>query len=215
MSDEWLRIKRRDIAYKLRRRGVPLEIPEPHEVPRLIIRQQGSLTENCAFDLDCGGTGFIINLYILINKFKTAIDYFELDVPWRDATIRWLDDPVSIGALFNVYRFPGTGALEFGRESVINHMAGSTRTWSKGQCVQGLLLGFGSDSISNDFRHGSNIPAFIRVVDQFRTPYNLSISLWTDRSTNVSKALKNKPRRKLFESADVRPAHLTARDTSR
>lgn len=210
MRDEKRQNKRRELACRLRDLGVPLETPQPDGEPGLIIRQQGGLTENRAFDLSCGGTGFMIDLFLLFNKFRTAVAYFSLEVPWQDSSFRWLDDPVEIDAPWNVYRFPGTNALEFPRELVMNRVAGLSRMWSQGEFVKGLLLGFGSKSIPDNFRHGSLIPAFITVVDQFETPFSSSISLWTDRSARFSRYLRNKPRQRLFEHADVEASPLRA-----
>ena len=201
VADKKQQRKRREHAYKLRALGVLLEIAESND---LIIKQLGGVTETRAFDLNGGlGTGFIIYLSIIIDVSKYAISRFALQLPWGDTSFRWLDDPVEIGAPWNVYRFPGTDALEFPRGVVMNHVAGLSRMWSRGEFVKGLLLGIGSNSIPDNFRHGSEIPAFIVVEDQFETPSLSPISLWTDRSAKFSTPLRNKPRRRLFEHANV------------
>lgn len=203
MRDKRRQRKMRELACRLRAVGVPLEIAEADEADDVIINQLNGVTENRAFDLNGGiGTGVIISLSIIMQSHGYAISRFALQLPWVDSSFRLLDDPVEIGATWNVYRFPGTDALEFPRESVINHVSGLSRTWSRGECVKGLLLGIGSNSIPDDFRHGSEIPAFIIVEDQFETRSQAPISLWTDRSAKSSTPLRNKPRRRLFERAD-------------
>jgi hypothetical protein len=201
MSEERRQKRRHGIACWLRDSGVPLEIPRAAGQENFIIRQQGGLAESRAFDLDGGGTGFIVDLEIIYCKNKLTIDHFLLEVPWQESTFRWLDDPIKIDAPWNNYRFPGKNPLEFPREVGLNHVAGLTR--SKGQVAEGLLLGFGSASIPCDFTHGKVIPAFVTIFDKFDNACSCTISLWADRSAKFSKPLRNKPRPRLFDHADV------------
>ena len=202
MSDERWRKEKRDRLRRLRDLGVPTEIPADIEDCGFLIRQEGSYSENCAFDLSCGGTGFIIGLCITMNRPRLAIDYFSLEVSWQDTSFYWLTEPVETVALKGVYQFPGRGP-EFPRDVVINHFANFNRQWSRGQSMRGLLLGVGSETIPTDYRHGDLIPALITVMDQYEVPSLRSIRLWVDRSAKLSKPSTKKPRRKLIEHPDV------------
>jgi hypothetical protein len=209
MKDKWKQRKMQELACKLRSLEVPLEIPEANRESELIIWQVGGLLETRAFDLDCGGTGFTIELSITIGINRFAISHFALELPWDDSSIRWLD-PVEIAPSLNVYRFPGTGGLELSSKDVINHFADLTRMWSRGQSLQGLLVGIGSEPIPNDFGHGRSIPGFITVVDQFESVFRSPISLFADRSWRFAKHTRKKPRRRsLFECRDVDGPSLT------
>jgi len=198
-----LREGRRKLAIKLRDGGIPLDVPEPEWARDLIMTQQGSLVGSSAFDLRYGRTGFAIDLSILFNKTNIAITSFALEVPWHDPSISWLEDPREMEASSDSYRFPGT-ALKFSRAVVINHVANRCKTWAKGKSVEGLLLGFGSRSMTNDIGHGKEIPAFLNVTDQFGHVFSFDICLWADRSwAEESNRSRTRTKRKLFESRDL------------
>jgi hypothetical protein len=208
MTDKRQKMRLAELACKLRAVGVPLEINRADDVS---IHQLDGITENRAFDLNGGlGTGFIISLCIVSKVNKFAISRFSLQLPWRDSSFHWLDDPFEINSPWGVYRLPGTDALEFPREAVINHTARLSRMWSRGDFVKGLLLGVASESIPDSFHHGSEIPAFIIVEDQFEIRSSAAISFWTDRSAKFSVSSQNKVRRRLFEDADGEASTLRA-----
>src|SRR5712672_673063 len=90
MSAERWRKEKRERLRRLRDLGVPTEIPQDNDDCSFIISQEGSYPENCAFDLSCGGTGFIIGLCITTNKPRLAVADFALEVSWQDTSFRWL-----------------------------------------------------------------------------------------------------------------------------
>src|SRR5258708_6698244 len=137
MNIQELRETRRKLAIRLRDGGVPLEIPEAEWAHDLVLTQQGGVFESTVFDLSYAGTGFIIDLCILFNKSNIAISSFAIEVPWRDSSIYWLEDPRKMEASYDCYRFPGT-SLEFPRAVAINHIADRCKTRAKGKSVEGL-----------------------------------------------------------------------------
>jgi hypothetical protein len=192
--------EQRKLAIKLRDGGIPLKVPEAEWAHDLIITQQGSLIESTAFDLSNGRTGFVVHLHILFNKSNLALASFDLEVPWRDSSIHWLEDPKTLGVAGGSYRFPGT-FLEFPRADVINHVADRCKMRRKGKPVAGLLLGVGSVSMPSERAHGTDIPAFVNATDQFGHVFSFDISLWANRSeAEGSNRSRTRTRRRLVES---------------
>lgn len=52
--------------------------------PGVLIAQIGSIFENSAFDLDCGGTGYSLSLHIAVDRPAFAIWEWKLDLPWEE-----------------------------------------------------------------------------------------------------------------------------------
>ncbi len=196
------------LARRIRAAGIAIHINEDdEEVPRdpstgLLIYQVGGVSESRMFDC-FGGAGYMIDAAIAVNVPQFAIARFGLELPWK-GTVRWLEDPLeSDGSA--VYRFGGEDPLEFERNEVLNHFANVRRTWSRGQSIQGLLLGTVDAPIPTEFRHGAMVPAFLIVYDQFWREFRSSVSLWTDRpETATRRALPGFPW--LFSHRDPTPA---------
>ena len=118
--------------------------------------------------IDCsGGTAFILSLSITINLPKFAISAFGLEPPWKNDSFCWLEDPLQIDGTSRCYRFGSRDLPEFDRRQVINHRANATRIFSSGESLKGFLLGYGFDSIPEQFRQGTMIPAFVIIYNQF------------------------------------------------
>jgi hypothetical protein len=203
------------LARQIRAAGIPIGIEEDdekgrhHEASGLLICQVGGVVESSVADLDGGLTRYIIYVRTTSNlPGRFAISSFELERPWKDPFFHWLDDPVEIGAKRNAYRFPGS-KLEFDRSQGINHYADVRGTLSRGQSVQGLLLGVGFKSIPDRTWPENLIPAFLTVFDQFGRKYSALVFLWADRSQRLLRRTRTKtPRRALFDSPDWEPSHV-------
>lgn len=196
-----------ELARRLRAAGIRIHIPEdePEAPPAppegILVYQAGGVTESLAFDF-YGGAGFIVSLIITPNLSGFSISAFHLELPWED-TIQWLSDPLDNNAASTGYRFGGQGGLEFDRDQVLNHHADIRRIIPRGVSLSGLLLGFGSGSIPDRFRHGAMIPAFISITDQYMCKSRSPVTLWADRSARLSPATRPTRRRKrLFECPD-------------
>jgi hypothetical protein len=192
------------LARRIRAAGIAIHINEDdEEVPRdpstgLLIYQAGGVSESRMFDY-FGGTGYMINAAITVNVPLFAIARFGLELPWK-GPVRWLEDPLEADGSA-MYRFGGDEALEFERNHVLNHFANVRRTWSRGESLQGLLLGTVDAPIPTKFRHGMKIPGFLIVYDQFWREYRSSVSLWLDRhETATRRALSGHER--LFSRRD-------------
>ncbi len=98
-----------------------------------------------------------------------GIGDFRLELPWTDADTQWLDLGVS-QRHSDRYCFPGGVGPEFEKELVINHFAGLSRKFRRGDFLQGFLLGFSSGAIPDNIRMGAQVDGFIAVTDQFDVP---------------------------------------------
>jgi hypothetical protein len=202
------------LARRIRAAGCPIYIEEDDGETRcipsdgLIVYQVGGLVDSSAVDWS-RGTGFKICLAITINLPMFAISDFALELPWKNDSFYWLQDPSEIDGISRCYRFGIRDFIEFERSEVINHYADVRRTFSSGQSLKGFLLGFGFDPIPDEFPHGMMIPAFLVICDQHWRKYRSPIKLWTDRSEKyVSRPRSGVPRRGLFDHPDRKVEHV-------
>jgi hypothetical protein len=204
------RTDRLALARRIRAAGCPVSIAEDDGnapcIPSdgLRVYQTGGVFESSAFDW-AGGTGFKIYLVVTNLRPTFAISAFELELPWKNDSFYWLEDPLVIGGPSPLYRFGGAGSLEFERSLVINHYADVRRTFSPGQSLKGFLLGFGFDSIPADYPHGAMIPAFLVISDQLGAKFRSSLQLWVDRSKKNLRRPQSGARRKggLLDNRDA------------
>jgi hypothetical protein len=155
----------------------------------------GGVSESSVFDCGCI-PGFKIYLTITFNTSMFAISRFDLELPWAQPYILWLEDPLELDGPSRCYRFHGGDFLEFERDQVINHYANVRRTFSAGQSIQGFLLGTGSEPIPPAFAHGAEIPSFLHIYDQFGRKYRAPVKLRADRSMKDRRDWRSGIRRK-------------------
>src|SRR5882757_6290814 len=160
-------------ALQLRAAGVPLDLDQFVAEGFVMIRQCDGILENSVFDLPYGAAGYIISLRIAINRAIVGIGDFRLELPWTDADTQWLGLSQSHS---DRYCFPGGLGPEFEKEVVINHFAGLSRRFRRGEFFQGFLLGFGSGPMPDDIKMGAEVNGFITVTDQYDVPCTIPIS---------------------------------------
>jgi len=199
---------RRDLnlARRIDAAGVRIYIeeddPEGSCVPPdgLLVYQRGGEADSSVFDF-FGGTGVMMDLLITFNLPGFAISAFGLELPWTDE-VTWLEDPRETGDRSDVYRF-GRNVLEFDRSLVLNHSADVRLIRPRGSSIRGYLLGTAAEPVPDQFRHGTMIPAFVVVFDQFGNRHRSAISLWSDRSQSRLRHSGVKPKRGgLFDHPD-------------
>jgi hypothetical protein len=189
-------------ARQLRAGGIALEIPEddwkdPIPESGLIIRQCGGLLENSVFDMRSGATGYAVSLGLTISKSSFALAAFDLELPW-EAKLLFLEDPDERSKQ-DLYEFPNGD--KYPRDVVINHYADIRRILRRGHSIEGFLLGSSFESIPDRYVHGTEIPAVVKVFDQFNACYRKGILLWADRSHKLSTGKRKvRNRVRLFEA---------------
>ena len=160
--------------------------------PRVLISQEGSgITESSAFDLYGGyGAGYMLSLRIATDLPALEIYDWRLKVPWEDPQFQWLPDPPD-----NIYEFPDHQT--YPRDAVLNHR----RVLHRGRSLDGLLLGFGFESIPDSYRHNEFICASIVLIDGMGRRFPESVQLWVNRAARRDrKTTKKNTRRRLFEN---------------
>jgi hypothetical protein len=168
--------------------------------PWLHISQVGGLVESQVFDPDCeSGTGCILDLHIAVDLGSFSIWGWELDLPWKDPEFRFLPEPTGESYPYNMYKFPGRGALMFSRDNVINHR----HRLQRGHGLDGLLLGFSFQSIPDSYKHGAQIEASLILIDEMRRAFSTPVQLWADRSAKIDRQRRKKNTRgPLFSRRD-------------
>jgi hypothetical protein len=205
------RRQRHSLQHWLRANGVQLHMDD--EDAGLKMRQTGAEFQSSAFDLNAGGTGYMVNISITITHSEFAIADITLELPWADTGVSLLEDPRQSGAQFDRYSFPGDETLSFERMVVMNHAVNEGRPLRRGQTMEGLLLWFGWKPIPDEFVQGVFVPASLVVFDQLYTSYPLEVDLWIDRSAKGARdKRKRKSRPGLFSQPDSSPVK---RDTGR
>jgi hypothetical protein len=172
----------------LRLAGIPVEIDDddrgdPH-APRsgVFIRQVGCGTS--AIELNSYETGYVVHIRIVPNLgWPFWISSYRLHLPWEDPSLWLLDDPAEFEPPRNVYWLDGR--TSFARNDVLNHCADLERKGSRGHPLQGYLVWRGEGPIPESYVHGSSVPAFVGIVNQFEREYREPISLVVDRSRRV------------------------------
>lgn len=186
--------------------GVPIDVTRKdltasQQQSKLRIDHQIGALETVVFDLDTGGTGYILSLSLTVLRGPFAIDTFTVQLPWAQRPIIWLADPAETVGPESPYRFPGTRSLVIPRDQVINHYADARRNLRPGKRIEGVLLGFGFDDIPPCFVHGSETVGKVGIVDQFGVQHSAELTFWIDRSAKVYfKTKKTVPRSNLFDS---------------
>jgi len=131
---------------KLRRKGIPLDgevlldLESRSRGPS--IYQTGSAAENTVFDLDFGGSGYMLSLAIdNVSDRIIHLREFRLSVPWPEPEFKWLKDPFRKSPREFMYSFPPPRTAGFEREVVLNHCLGPYGRLNPGGALEGLLLG--------------------------------------------------------------------------
>src|SRR5271169_3172273 len=117
------RLSAPDLTHQLEAAGVltgdAQDTAITHPAPRgLFICQVGAFIESSAFDLDCGGTGYILSLHVAVDLPALGILGWRLVLPWEDPQFQWLTDPLEYGSRDSRYPDPGRQGLKYPRDQV-------------------------------------------------------------------------------------------------
>jgi hypothetical protein len=139
----------------LERGGVPLDrgvLEDLKAASRgLSAYQTGTVLENTIFDLDSGGSGYILSIAICNDSERPIrLHEFGLRMLWHEPAFRWLDDPSRESPRESGYSFARPGPVGFERGIVLNHCVGSQL--NPGDPLEGLLLGTGQAPIPEEYR---------------------------------------------------------------
>jgi hypothetical protein len=172
------------LARRIRSAGIPIYVKEDDgpvpQIPSngLIVYQTGGVIESRAFDFH-GSAAYILRVVITSRLPQFAISRFDLELPYG-GMVDWLPDPLEFDPALKAYAFRGKYPLVFERNKVLNHFADVRRVHVRGDSLEGVLLGIGTEPIPF-FKHGAMIPGFLTVFDQFARECRSPVSLYADR----------------------------------
>ena len=171
--------------------------------PGLFISQDGNIFQNSASDCDSGyGTLYSLALHLAVDVPEMAIWGWRLDLPWEDRQFQWLAEPQGHEFPENMYQFAD---LKFSRDEVLNHR----RRLQRGRGLDGLLLGFGFESIPDSYRHGAEIDASLVLIDDMGREFSKRVQLWANRMARIDRRQPKKNiRHRLLEDRDPAKVEL-------
>jgi hypothetical protein len=191
-----------NLARRMRAVGVPLERDEFEEHLTVHQDRQPLVSFIASRYLTRTYLGTALQTYITIvsnSGVPLALRDLRVWLPWADTPAVLLQDPADPFAP-EIYRFPGETSGGFHRSDVIPQ---SGKTLTRGQAVQGFLLGTHCDPIPRSFRHGTEIPVVFVIEDQFGETYSRELFVMVDRSTEWRpKPKPSRLRRGLFDKPD-------------
>jgi hypothetical protein len=170
----------------LRDAQIPLddEVTEGMKVASraLSIYQTGSVNENDIFELDFGGTGFMLSIAICNDSNRIiSLQAFHLAMPWPETDFRWLEDPLRSVPREYTYSFFEGGPVAFEREVVLNHRLGRRGRLCPGDSFEGLLLGMGQLPIPDKHRDGQGLRTQLSIFDGQGNRYELNAQFRVSR----------------------------------
>ncbi len=153
------------IDRRLRAVRVPLEPEDTLLDSSIIIEQLDGV--NKVFDMRCGGTGYIFHLAIPSNALRqvSTLD-FRCKLPWGEPSISWLEDPHDFEPKLEFYKLPN-GEV-YTRDECINHVILSPNPMRCCGFIKGLLLGYGTEPIPNQYQHGESVRADLDIFGHGR-----------------------------------------------
>jgi hypothetical protein len=152
----------------------------------LSICQTGTLLENTVFDLDDGGTGYIVSIAINNTSAKTLrIDQYRLEQPWPESGFHWLEDPLKKIPRESTYSFPQYGPEGFERECVLNHRIGRHGRLLADDCIEGLLCGVGQACIPDGYQHRQRLQMKLSVFDGRGRGTTIKLNVLINREVRI------------------------------
>jgi len=126
---------------------------------------------------NAGLTYCMLWVSICIRCTQIAISGYKVILPWEDPTFFVLTDPRETDASARTYRF-FCGGEEYSRDLVLNHRIGM---FTRGQSIDGALMGVSSTRIPAQYSHGSDAELKLSVITSLGE-CSTSIVAGTDRS---------------------------------
>jgi hypothetical protein len=156
----------------LERGGVPLdrEVLEDLQAASrgLSVYQTGTLLENTIFDLDSGGSGYMLSVAIYNDSERPIrLHEFRLEPPWHDPGFRWLEGASRGSPRKCSYSFAPPGPTGFENGDVLNHRVGSAGQLNPGgDPLEGLLLAMGQAPIPDEYRDRQLLQMRLSISDR-------------------------------------------------
>lgn len=168
------------LARRLRRAGVPLEIPED-DAP-ISCRSEVGLVMRCIRGLATQLNPYFCSFHILVKIINNRtlpfhISDFDLELPWQPTRLWLLPDPADEIPSRTAYTFWRMDSSSFPRKDVLNHLQNTTFQLKRGRPLQGYLLWMAEGVIPEEFSSKAPMPTMISVIDQYGSPYKTTAPL--------------------------------------
>ena len=194
--------------FELRSRGILLDEDMLEEMKAahrgLVIYQSGTNIENVIFQLDLGGTG-----YMLAAAIHNASDRIlrpqepRLEMAWPESHFRWLENPLARVPREYVYSFPSPGPAGFDRDVVLNHRLRRGCKLDSDDWFEGLLLAVGEASIPDRYVDRQSLRMRLSILDGRGNCYASDMTLTVRREGQVSRRQAKESQRSRRELASV------------
>jgi hypothetical protein len=186
-DEQWSALKRRLVEA-----GCPILQEESDAIPPVGLKIEQDPSLGMVFDLDNGQTGYVMDLVITNESdHPIGIQRFEFKTPWDGAGISLLPGPEKSGPRTGNYCFPGSAALAFEREVVLNRLLSPRARLNPGE-HRGLFLGIERSPIPCHYPEYGRAVVELAVFDTKRNRYSSEFRLCVDRSVSCARERKKK-----------------------
>lgn len=198
------------IVSQLRNAGIPLDDEVVRELTTagqsLSIAQVGTVVENEIFELDDGGTGFLIKLMISSDADRViSIHHIRPEIPWYEPTFRWLPKPLGRSPTARAYSFPKDGPEDLVPEVVLNHRIGRLGKFYPGDWAEGFLLGIGDEPIPEAYVDRQGVAMTLSICQSRGNVIPIDITLCCRRIRSISqrRVARTTTREPLFDLTEI------------
>jgi hypothetical protein len=200
------------LARQLRDAGIPLDGEVLEEAAnrtcsRLSVFQNSNFVETNVFDLESGGTGYILSVMVHNESDQVVqLQAFRLEIPWWENSFRWLQDPFRESPRQYTYSYPAPGPAGFERDVVLNHRLGDQGRIMPGDWLEGLLLGVGDEPIPEEHCDRQRIEMPLSIFDGQGNRYQLDARFYVSRAKRREirqpRVRSARPRARIFAERD-------------
>jgi hypothetical protein len=198
------------LAGQLLDAGIPLDGDVLEEAAartcsRLSVFQSPNFIETNVFDLESGGTSYILSVALHNESDQVVrLQAFRLGIPWWENSFRWLEDPFRKSEY--TYSFPAPGPAGFERDVVLNHRLGDQGRIMPGDWLEGLLLGVGDEPIPEEHCDRQRIEMPLSIFDGQGNRYQLDARFYVSRAKRREirqpRVRSARPRARIFAERD-------------
>jgi hypothetical protein len=176
------------LARQLRDAGIPLDGEVIEEAAnrtcsRLSVFQNSNFVETNVFDLESGGTGYMLSVMVHNESDQVVqLQAFRLEIPWWENSFRWLQDPFRESPRQYTYSYPAPGPAGFERDIVLNHRLGDQGRIMPDDWMEGLLLGVGDEPIPEELSDRRRVRIPLSIFDGRGNRYHLDARFYVSRA---------------------------------
>jgi hypothetical protein len=164
--------------------GCPVELESDHRVmpPSLTIKQVPLPLMNKVFDLESGGSAYLLDAYFKSNVARPIrIEGVQIIPPWEGSTISLLEDDPRERSNGGFYRFPAS-TLAFEGSEVLNRLLSGRCKLKPRDNPEGLVMAIDSQPIPDHVLDKARIDVKLNVFDDAGNEFSSEFRLCVDRA---------------------------------